>query len=128
AVPAAGTSLTRPSETADRRPDERLVAEACPLRPDPGPPAQADPSARGPYPGGMTTSPQATDETTGDADQHRSGKRVLLAKPRGYCAGVDRAVVTVEKALETYGPPVYVRKEIVHNKHVVETLRERGVV
>ncbi|MFC0114382.1 4-hydroxy-3-methylbut-2-enyl diphosphate reductase [Kibdelosporangium aridum] len=55
-------------------------------------------------------------------------KRVLLAKPRGYCAGVDRAVVTVEKALETYGPPVYVRKEIVHNKHVVETLRERGAI
>jgi 4-hydroxy-3-methylbut-2-en-1-yl diphosphate reductase len=55
-------------------------------------------------------------------------KRVLLAKPRGYCAGVDRAVVTVEKALEKYGPPVYVRKEIVHNKHVVETLRERGVI
>jgi 4-hydroxy-3-methylbut-2-enyl diphosphate reductase len=55
-------------------------------------------------------------------------KRVLLAKPRGYCAGVDRAVVTVEKALETYGPPVYVRKEIVHNRHVVETLRERGVI
>ncbi|UVS77041.1 MULTISPECIES: 4-hydroxy-3-methylbut-2-enyl diphosphate reductase [Actinokineospora] len=57
-----------------------------------------------------------------------SGKRVLLAKPRGYCAGVDRAVETVEKALETYGPPVYVRKEIVHNKHVVETLRERGAI
>ncbi|ALG06612.1 4-hydroxy-3-methylbut-2-enyl diphosphate reductase [Kibdelosporangium phytohabitans] len=55
-------------------------------------------------------------------------KRVLLAKPRGYCAGVDRAVVTVEKALEKYGPPVYVRKEIVHNVHVVETLRERGVI
>jgi 4-hydroxy-3-methylbut-2-enyl diphosphate reductase len=55
-------------------------------------------------------------------------KRVLLAKPRGYCAGVDRAVVTVEKALETYGPPVYVRKEIVHNKHVVETLTERGAI
>ena len=55
-------------------------------------------------------------------------KRVLLAKPRGYCAGVDRAVVTVEKALETYGAPVYVRKEIVHNKHVVETLTERGAV
>ena len=49
-------------------------------------------------------------------------KRVLLAAPRGYCAGVDRAVVTVEKALELYGPPVYVRKEIVHNKHVVQTL------
>src|SRR5947209_5226685 len=55
-------------------------------------------------------------------------KRVLLAKPRGYCAGVDRAVVTVEKALETYGPPVYVRKEIVHNKHVVETLAARGAI
>jgi 4-hydroxy-3-methylbut-2-en-1-yl diphosphate reductase len=55
-------------------------------------------------------------------------KRVLLAKPRGYCAGVDRAVQTVEKALELYGPPVYVRKEIVHNKHVVNTLRERGAI
>jgi len=55
-------------------------------------------------------------------------KRVLLAAPRGYCAGVDRAVVAVEKALETYGAPVYVRKEIVHNKHVVETLRDRGAV
>ncbi|MFD7655168.1 4-hydroxy-3-methylbut-2-enyl diphosphate reductase [Actinosynnema sp. NPDC059797] len=55
-------------------------------------------------------------------------KRVLLAKPRGYCAGVDRAVVTVEKALEQYGAPVYVRKEIVHNKHVVETLSARGAV
>ncbi len=57
-----------------------------------------------------------------------AAKRVLLAAPRGYCAGVDRAVVAVEKALETYGAPVYVRKEIVHNKHVVETLRERGAV
>ncbi len=55
-------------------------------------------------------------------------KRVLLAKPRGYCAGVDRAVETVEKALELYGAPVYVRKEIVHNRHVVDTLRERGAV
>jgi 4-hydroxy-3-methylbut-2-enyl diphosphate reductase len=55
-------------------------------------------------------------------------KRVLLANPRGYCAGVDRAVVTVEKALETYGPPVYVRKEIVHNRHVVETLTKRGAI
>ena len=50
-------------------------------------------------------------------------KRVLLASPRGYCAGVDRAVVTVEKALEQYGAPVYVRKQIVHNKHVVANLR-----
>src|SRR3954454_15946218 len=55
-------------------------------------------------------------------------KRVLLAKPRGYCAGVDRAVAAVEKALETYGPPVYVRKEIVHNRHVVTTLAARGAV
>jgi 4-hydroxy-3-methylbut-2-enyl diphosphate reductase len=55
-------------------------------------------------------------------------KRVLLAKPRGYCAGVDRAVQTVEQALELYGPPVYVRKEIVHNKHVVRELRERGAI
>ncbi|MBA2324527.1 MAG: 4-hydroxy-3-methylbut-2-enyl diphosphate reductase [Pseudonocardiales bacterium] len=55
-------------------------------------------------------------------------RRVLLAKPRGYCAGVDRAVVAVEKALETHGAPVYVRKEIVHNRHVVETLAERGAV
>ena len=55
-------------------------------------------------------------------------KRVLLAAPRGYCAGVDRAVVTVEKALELYGAPVFVRKQIVHNKHVVSTLEKRGAV
>ena len=55
-------------------------------------------------------------------------KRVLLAAPRGYCAGVDRAVVTVEKALDLYGAPVYVRKEIVHNKHVVTTLQKRGAI
>jgi 4-hydroxy-3-methylbut-2-enyl diphosphate reductase len=55
-------------------------------------------------------------------------KKVLLAAPRGYCAGVDRAVVTVEKALELYGAPVYVRKEIVHNKHVVSTLEARGAI
>ncbi|MDP1878616.1 MAG: 4-hydroxy-3-methylbut-2-enyl diphosphate reductase [Actinomycetota bacterium] len=55
-------------------------------------------------------------------------KKVLLASPRGYCAGVDRAVVAVEKAIELYGPPVYVRKEIVHNKFVVESLEARGAV
>ena len=55
-------------------------------------------------------------------------KRILLAAPRGYCAGVDRAVVAVEKSLELYGAPVYVRKEIVHNKHVVSTLEQRGVI
>jgi 4-hydroxy-3-methylbut-2-en-1-yl diphosphate reductase len=55
-------------------------------------------------------------------------ERILLAAPRGYCAGVDRAVQTVERALELHGAPVYVRKEIVHNKHVVEQLRARGAV
>ena len=55
-------------------------------------------------------------------------RRVLLAKPRGYCAGVDRAVQSVEIALERYGAPVYVRKEIVHNKHVVRGLEERGAI
>lgn len=55
-------------------------------------------------------------------------KRVLLAAPRGYCAGVDRAVITVEKALDLYGAPVYVRKQIVHNKHVVTTLEKRGAI
>jgi 4-hydroxy-3-methylbut-2-enyl diphosphate reductase len=55
-------------------------------------------------------------------------EKLLLAAPRGYCAGVDRAVQTVERALERYGAPVYVRKEIVHNKHVVQQLRERGAI
>ena len=55
-------------------------------------------------------------------------KRVLLAAPRGYCAGVDRAVQTVEKSLELYGAPVYVRKQIVHNKHVVSSLEARGAI
>ncbi len=57
-----------------------------------------------------------------------SVEKLLLAAPRGYCAGVDRAVQTVERALELHGAPVYVRKEIVHNKHVVEQLRGRGAI
>src|ERR687889_338050 len=61
---------------------------------------------------------------TEDADS----RSVLLAAPRGYCAGVDRAVVTVEKALDLYGAPVYVRKQIVHNRHVVAGLEARGAV
>ena len=65
---------------------------------------------------------------TRSAGPSASGKRVLLAEPRGYCAGVDRAVETVEKALDKYGAPLYVRKEIVHNRHVVDTLADRGVV
>ena len=57
-----------------------------------------------------------------------SSKKVLIAAPRGYCAGVDRAIITVEQTLDLYGAPVYVRKQIVHNKHVVEDLEARGVV
>ena len=53
---------------------------------------------------------------------------VLLASPRGFCAGVERAIEIVERALDLYGPPVYVRHEIVHNKHVVESLREKGAI
>ncbi|WP_329122241.1 4-hydroxy-3-methylbut-2-enyl diphosphate reductase [Streptomyces sp. NBC_01465] len=57
-----------------------------------------------------------------------TARRVLLAAPRGYCAGVDRAVIAVEKALEQYGAPVYVRHEIVHNKYVVQTLEKKGAI
>jgi 4-hydroxy-3-methylbut-2-en-1-yl diphosphate reductase len=64
----------------------------------------------------------------GALDCRRVVKRILLASPRGYCAGVERAVETVERALELYGAPVYVRKQIVHNAHVVEELEERGAV
>lgn len=60
--------------------------------------------------------------------KNTSGKKVLLASPRGYCAGVDRAVIAVEKALDHYGTPVYVRKQIVHNKHVVSSLEKRGAI
>ena len=60
--------------------------------------------------------------------REEADRAVLLAAPRGYCAGVDRAVITVEKALDLYGAPVYVRKQIVHNKHVVADLESRGAV
>ena len=60
--------------------------------------------------------------------KNTAGKKVLLASPRGYCAGVDRAVIAVEKALDHYGSPVYVRKQIVHNKHVVSSLEARGAI
>ncbi|BBZ58961.1 4-hydroxy-3-methylbut-2-enyl diphosphate reductase [Mycolicibacterium monacense] len=68
--------------------------------------------------------PGASSSVTGGV----SGKRVLLAEPRGYCAGVDRAVETVERALEKHGAPVYVRHEIVHNRYVVDTLAKAGAV
>lgn len=72
--------------------------------------------------------PGATSSVRSGGGSQASGKRVLLAEPRGYCAGVDRAVETVERALEKHGAPVYVRHEIVHNKHVVETLAKAGAV
>ncbi|MEW2546064.1 4-hydroxy-3-methylbut-2-enyl diphosphate reductase [Streptomyces sp. NPDC047002] len=65
---------------------------------------------------------------TPDQPAPSAGKRVLLASPRGYCAGVDRAVIAVEKALEQYGAPIYVRHEIVHNKYVVKTLEKKGAI
>ena len=72
--------------------------------------------------GGMSNVDAGPDATSPNV------KRVLLAAPRGYCAGVDRAVEAVERALQAYGPPIYVRKEIVHNKYVVETLSGRGAI
>ena len=69
-----------------------------------------------------------TESSTPVPDTTRGTKKVLLAAPRGYCAGVDRAVITVQKALDLYGAPVYVRKQIVHNQHVVHTLEERGAI
>jgi len=66
--------------------------------------------------------------SSGDLTPAPDGRTVLLAAPRGYCAGVDRAVITVEKALDLYGAPVYVRKQIVHNKHVVHSLEARGAI
>ncbi len=67
-------------------------------------------------------------ESSSDPSAAAPARRVLLAAPRGYCAGVDRAVIAVEKALELHGAPVYVRKQIVHNRHVVSTLEERGAI
>src|SRR5262245_35810206 len=74
------------------------------------------------------TETRVTETRVTEARATGARKRVLLAKPRGYCAGVDRAVQTVEAALALYGPPIYVRKEIVHNRHVVSTLQAKGAV
>jgi len=71
---------------------------------------------------------QANASSPSQHSRPKQPKQVVLAAPRGYCAGVDRAVITVEKALQRYGPPVYVRKQIVHNRHVVEGLEERGAI
>jgi 4-hydroxy-3-methylbut-2-en-1-yl diphosphate reductase len=78
--------------------------------------------------GPTAATPPAAAPTAGSTTGSTAGRRVLLAAPRGYCAGVDRAVISVEKALDLYGPPVYVRKQIVHNKHVVRTLERRGAI
>ncbi|HET7173539.1 MAG TPA: 4-hydroxy-3-methylbut-2-enyl diphosphate reductase [Nocardioidaceae bacterium] len=85
------------------------------------------PSPAGPVPPGSTTQQRAVGAGAGASTGELTRRAVLLAAPRGYCAGVDRAVVTVEKALELYGPPLYVRKQIVHNRHVVRALEEQGV-
>jgi len=83
---------------------------------------------------GLLTIAEPTDFSIRTYDGHMTtasdvpARKVLLAAPRGYCAGVDRAVVTVEKALELYGAPIYVRKQIVHNRHVVEELESRGAI
>src|SRR6201995_4244405 len=77
----------------------------------------------GPGPQGASRYPEGMPSTA-----TAGPRKVLLAAPRGYCAGVDRAVQTVERALEVHGAPVYVRKEIVHNKHVVEELSRRGAI
>ncbi|HET8603339.1 MAG TPA: 4-hydroxy-3-methylbut-2-enyl diphosphate reductase [Marmoricola sp.] len=77
----------------------------------------------------VVTSPETTDlGSPAVLSPAEADRAVLLAAPRGYCAGVDRAVITVEKALELYGAPIYVRKQIVHNKHVVSDLEERGAI
>ncbi|MBO8202418.1 4-hydroxy-3-methylbut-2-enyl diphosphate reductase [Streptomyces smyrnaeus] len=80
----------------------------------------------------MTGSPDRRPDDAPEADAPQSTapgrRRVLLAAPRGYCAGVDRAVIAVEKALEQYGAPIYVRHEIVHNKYVVQTLEKKGAI
>ena len=75
-----------------------------------------------------TPGPQPATTPSADAPRRSDKRRVLLAAPRGYCAGVDRAVIAVEKALEQYGAPVYVRHEIVHNKYVVKTLERKGAI
>jgi 4-hydroxy-3-methylbut-2-enyl diphosphate reductase len=83
----------------------------------------------GKYPQGMaSTINMGIPGATASIVERTVGKRVLLAEPRGYCAGVDRAVETVERALEKHGAPVYVRHEIVHNVHVVETLAKAGAI
>ncbi|CAM5311346.1 4-hydroxy-3-methylbut-2-enyl diphosphate reductase [Streptomyces badius] len=75
-----------------------------------------------------TPSPSPAAAPSGGATRRSNTRRVLLAAPRGYCAGVDRAVIAVEKALEQYGAPIYVRHEIVHNKYVVQTLEKKGAI
>ncbi|CAM5700700.1 4-hydroxy-3-methylbut-2-enyl diphosphate reductase [Streptomyces hirsutus] len=113
--PPAPVPVHRPSMC----PVRRYALPGAPVHPESGPARSLPPDAitglsgRALTMGRMTASP---------------GRRVLLAAPRGYCAGVDRAVIAVEKALEQYGAPVYVRHEIVHNKYVVQTLEKKGAV
>ena len=118
-VPEAGRALDRPDRLRLPRAGT-AAATTCP----------PSPSAAWTRSGKRCTSSCRDSEARSLASpaMPAAPEKLLLAAPRGYCAGVDRAVQTVERALELYGPPVYVRKEIVHNKHVVEQLRERGAV
>jgi 4-hydroxy-3-methylbut-2-enyl diphosphate reductase len=84
--------------------------------------------ARQPTASAGTPSTLSVNVSPPSVDKPAGPSRVLLAAPRGYCAGVDRAVETVEHALDLHGEPIYVRKEIVHNKHVVEELEKRGAI
>jgi 4-hydroxy-3-methylbut-2-enyl diphosphate reductase len=91
-----------------------------------------EPGAGAPDTGSVAAVTPAASEVRGggtyDGAMPETTRKILLATPRGYCAGVDRAVVTVEKALELYGPPVYVRKQIVHNTYVVHSLEDKGAI
>ncbi len=121
------------TSTPDLAAAHRPATTSAPARPGhPAPSLPDEPRADEPRPGepSLSGAGNAALMTVDDVDAPAAqpGRRVLLAAPRGYCAGVDRAVITVEKAIEHYGAPVYVRKEIVHNRFVVDTLTRRGAV
>src|SRR5256885_196786 len=114
------------SKNRENRPSSPYVSQTTPIYTAGFPRVtRASPAARRAG-GARSLNPRTASPTMGGmSETHR---RVLLAKPRGYCAGVDRAVQAVEMALERFGAPVYVRKQIVHNKHVVAALEQRGAV
>ena len=135
AVPARGDPGGRPDRLRLRSGPApgRLLAHAQATTSATSARAACAPSARPPSPQFRRSGSAETQRARGypltmPATAASAPRRVLLASPRGYCAGVDRAVQTVEQALDLHGPPVYVRKEIVHNKHVVQQLAARGAI